>query len=260
MRGALYLVFFFILSFFTSCVTTHETSYLQQPKHGVQSYKDSVAYKDYKLKPGDKLMIQVYSTDDKTNTLFNGSQNSSMLLSGGTNESVDLYVYTVDDEGKIVLPLIGTVDVIGKSLRDTKFLLEDSLKSVLPLNSVDVRLFGKCFSIIGAGKSGRFYMLKEKINIFEALSQFGDFGFYANRSKVKILRVDEQGKTQIKSFDIRSVDIINSDFFYIEPNDVIYVEPMYAQFFGATSLWTAISTVLTTYTLGYGIYIFIRGS
>ena len=238
----------------TSCITTRETNYLQQPKNFIPAYKDSIQYLDYQLKIGDKVTIQVYSKDQETNQLFNGSGNlSSQLMSASNSEGSDLYSYTIDSNGNIKLPLIGDVYVLGKTLRETKVILESAIKPILTVNSVDVRMMGRFFSIVGSGKSGRFAFSRDKINIFQALAMVGDFGFYTDRSKIRILRETTNG-TVIKSFDVRSKDIIHSEFYYLEPNDVIFLQPLKQQFFSVTTFWTAISTLVTTYSFATIIY------
>lgn len=253
------LLFAILLAFeLTSCITTRQTNYLQESKNLKNNYQDSISYEDYNLKEGDKLFIQVYSTDSKTNALFNGSGNSGMqMLSGsGSSETVDLYTYSILANGNIEFPIIGEIYVKGKTLRETKKTIENAIRPLLKINSVDVRMVGRSFSIIGAGKSGRFSFPKEKINIFQALAISGDVGLYTDRSKIKILRQTKNG-TQIKTFDIRGTDIINSEFYYLEPDDVIFLQPMNAQFFGVTTFWSAVSTVITTASFITGVYAII---
>jgi polysaccharide export outer membrane protein len=239
MRKLINILLFFLL-FFTSCVTTRELYYLQSPQKGINtipSYKDSIPYQE------------------KTSTLFNGGPSSggmNMMLSSNS-ENIDLFAYIVSEKGTIHLPILGDLYVLGKTIRETKYFIEESLKEILPFNSVDVRLLGRYFSIIGGGSSGRFPMVKEKINIFQAIAMSGDFGFYVNRSKVRIIRLTPKG-TVIKMLDIRSADIIHSEYYYIEPNDVIYLEPLNAQFFGVTNVWTFLSTVITTFSFGLLVY------
>lgn len=250
------LLFAILLAFeLTSCITAHQTNYLQAAKNLNHNYKDSISYEDYRLKETDKLFIQVYSTDTKTNALFNGSGNAGMqmLMGSGSGETVDLYTYSVLANGNIQFPVIGEIPVMGKTLRETKKTIEDAIRPLLKINSVDVRMVGRSFSVIGAGKSGRFSFPKEKINIFQALAISGDVGLYTDRSKVKILRQTKSG-TQIKIFDIRGEDIINSEFYYLEPDDVIFLQPMNAQFFGVTTFWSAVSTVITTVSFITGVY------
>lgn len=246
---------------FTSCITTHETNYMQTTKNFIPSYRDTVEYQDYRLRDGDKLFIQVYSIDEKTNALFNGSSNmSSQMMGGSGGESNDLYTYTIDKNGEIKLPLIGAVVLRGKTIREAKGHLEKSIEPILKINSVDVRMVGRYFSIVGSGKSGRFAFPREKVNIFQALAMIGDFSYYTDRSTIKILRETNKGN-QIKVFDARSVDIMHSEFYYLEPNDVIFLQPMKSQFFGVSTFWTALSTVVTTYSFGVIIYkIFLEKS
>lgn len=237
----------------TSCITTHQLNYLQAPKNFIPAYKDTVAYTDYVLKEGDRLYIQVYSIDDKTNVLFNGSGSSGYQLNSANSDNQDLFTYIVLPDGNIHFPMVGDVLLKGKTIRETKALLQNEIKSILPVNSVDVRMVGRTFSIIGAGKSGKFEFPREKVNIFQALAMIGDVGFYTDRSKIKILRESDDG-AKIKSFDLRSVDIINSEFYYLEPNDVIFLQPMKEQFYGVTTFWSALATLATTYSFGVIIY------
>ena len=243
----------------TSCITTHHTNYLQAPKNFIPAYKDTFSYRDYHLKECDRLYIQVYSTDDKTNVLFNGSSaNSMQMMSGGgsgSGDNLDLYTYLVQSNGNIAFPIVGEIYVKGSTIRQTKEIIENAIKPILKVNSVDVRMIGRSFSVIGSGKSGRFPFPREKLNIFQALALAGDFNQFTDRSKIKILRIVDN-QTVIKSFDIRSLDIINSEFYYLEPDDIIFLQPLNEQFFGATTLWTTISTIITTVSFGVLIYNF----
>jgi len=239
----------------SSCITTRQTNYLQEPKNFIPAYNDSVNYQDYLLKENDRLFIQVYSLDDKTNSLFNtNTNNNSQIISNtGNNSNLDLYTYAIQANGCIKFPLVGDILLAGKTIREAKGIIEEAIMPILPVNSVDVRMVGRTFSIIGAGKSGKFTFPREKVNIYQAIAMAGDFGFYVDRSKIKILRETKDG-TVIKTFDVRSIDIINSEYYYLEPNDVIFIQPMREQFFRVNSFWTAISTLVTTYSFGVIIY------
>jgi len=250
------LLFFIVLTLqLTSCITTHQINYLQPAKNFIPAYKDTFSYHDYRLKEGDRIFVQVYSMDEKTNVLFNGSGNSSaqMMSGSGSNDNLDLFTYIVQTNGNIQFPIIGEIKVVGKTIRETKTILEEAIRPILKINSVDVRMVGRSFSIIGSGKSGRFPFPREKVNIYQALALAGDFGTYADRSKIRILRVSGKGN-EIKTFDVRSKDIINSEFYYLEPDDVIFLQPMSEQFFGVSTFWMAVSTIVTSYSFGVIIY------
>ncbi|NDP22434.1 MAG: hypothetical protein GZ091_15320 [Paludibacter sp.] len=239
----------------SSCITTHHTNYLQETKNFIPSYNDSVSYQDYLIKEDDRLFIQVYSMDDKTNALFNGSgsQNTQLMSGTGSNQNLDLFTYIVHSDGNIIFPLVGEIYLKGKTIRQAKDFIETAIKPILVINSVDVRMVGRTFSVIGAGKSGKFTFPREKVNIYQAIAMAGDLGFYVDRSKIKILRETENGSI-IKTFDVRSIDIINSEYYYLEPNDVIFIQPLKEQFFGVSTIWSAISTLVTTYSFGVIIY------
>lgn len=239
----------------SSCITTRHTNYLQETKNFIPSYNDSVSYQDYLINEDDRLFVQVYSMDDKTNALFNGSgnQNTQMMLGSGANQNLDLYTYIVHSDGNIIFPLVGDIYLKGKTIREAKELIETAIKPILAINSVDVRMVGRTFSVIGAGKSGKFTFPREKVNIYQAIAMAGDLGFYVDRSKIRILRETENGSV-IKTFDVRSIDIINSEYYYLEPNDVIFLQPLKEQFFGVSTIWSAISTLVTTYSFGVIIY------
>jgi polysaccharide export outer membrane protein len=253
----------------TSCITTHQTNYLQPIKNYRHAYKDTFSYQDYRLKEGDRLYIQVYSTDDKTNILFNGDKTNilfngsqsngiqNLTSSNGSSDNTDLYTYLVKSDGSITFPEIGEIYVKGKTIRESKEIIENAIQPILKINSVDVRMLNRTFSVIGAGKSGRFYFPREKVNIYQALAMIGDLGSFTDRTKIKILRISKKG-TQIKVFDIRRADIIDSEFYYLEPDDVILLQPLKQEFFGATTFWMTLSSIITTVSFGAGVYYLIK--
>jgi len=251
-RTLIQFLFALLLAFeLTSCITTYQTNYLQTPNKAKSRFNDTASYEDYRLKEGDRIYIQVYSTDDKTNALFNGMGSMGGQMMGG--EGSDLYTYLIQANGTIDFPIIGEIQLRNKTIREAKRTIEQAIRPLLKINSVDVRMLGQSFSIIGSGKSGRFQFPKEKVNIFQALAMAGDVGLYTDRSKIRILRKTEKG-TIIRTFDIKNVDLINSEFYYLEPDDIIFLQPMSSQFFGVTTFWAAISTVITTISFGTALY------
>ena len=242
-----------------SCITSNRVNYMQEPGGAIPSYSDTLAYTDYILQKGDRLYIRVYTIDEKTNTMLNGGMSGQYMNQIGSNQyqsGSDLYTYLVDDNGEIHFPLVGTLMVRGLTVRRVKSELEKALQPITHTSSVEVRVVQRFFSVIGANRSGRFALPKEKVTIFEALAMAGDISNYGDRSKVRIIRESEEG-TAVKSFDIRSEEIINSEYYYVEPNDVIYIQTLNEQFFSMTSFASVISTIATTLSFGIFIYSFI---
>lgn len=246
-----------------SCVTSKRVNLMQEAgKRGIPQYADTLSYVDYELRIGDRLYIYVYSVDERTDKMFNASGGgisaSQMRQSGGTGGN-DLYTYLVQDDGCIDFPMVGRIPVRGKTTRDVKHLLEAELSSFIKgygdykMMSVEVNIVRRSFSVISDRGSGTFNIQKEKITIFEALAMAGDIGDFGDRSRVRIVR-ETEGMTQIKEFDVRSEDIINSEYYYIEPNDVIYIQRIKGQSFGINSVTTTISVVATTLAFGGFVY------
>lgn len=248
------ILIFFLLLQLTSCITARKVNYMQKPDNTIPSYNDSLIYNDYLLSIGDKVFVKIYSTQEETNTIFNGPSNQLISMNlDGSNPNLDLYAYSVQPNGSILFPMIGEVSVAGKNVREATRALEQAITPIYKFSSVEMRLISRYFSVIGGGRSGRYPILREKINIFQALAMAGDIGDFGDRSKVRILRETENG-TIVKTFDIRSEDIIHSEYFYIQPNDVIYIQSLDEQFFSILSFPSLLATVISTISMGAFLY------
>ena len=258
------LLIFILPLLMASCVTSKRVNLMQTPgKNGIPQYADTVSYEDYELRIGDRLYIYVYSVDERVDKMFNSSSGTigiQMLQgNGGVGGSYDLYTYLVQEDGCIDFPMVGRVPVRGMTTRGVKRILEEELSSFIKsygdyqMMSVEVKIVRRSFSVISDRGSGTFNIQKEKVTIFEALAMAGDIGDFGDRSKVRIVR-EKEGATLVKEFDVRSKDIINSEFYYIEPNDVIYIQRIKGQSFGINSVTTSISVVATTLAFGGFVY------
>ena len=255
-----------------SCVTSRRVNLMQEPgKNNIPHYTDTLSYEDYELRTGDRLYIYVYSVDERIDKMFNasgGGVSSSQMRQGSTGGGYDLYTYLVQDDGTIDFPMVGRVPVRGKTTRDVKHILEKELSSFIKgygeyqMMSIEVNIVRRSFSVISDRGSGTFNIQREKVTIYEALAMAGDIGDFGDRSKIRIVR-EKEGKTEVKIFDVRSKDIINSEYYYIEPNDVIYIQRIKGQSFGINSVTTSISVVATTLAFGgfvYGLIVRIMNS
>lgn len=247
-----------------SCVTSKKVNLMQEAgKNKIPSYTDTLSYEDYQVRVGDRLYVYVYSIDERVSQMFNSSGNginASQMRQGSSGGSYDLYTYLVLEDGTIDYPMVGKVMVRGKTTREIKLLLEKELAGYIASSyteyqmvSVEVNIVRRSFSVISDRGSGTFNIQKEKVTIFEALAMAGDIGDFGDRSKVRIIR-ESEGATKVKVFDVRSEDIINSEFYYIEPNDVIYIQRIKGQSFGINSVTTTISVAATTLAFGGFVY------
>ena len=251
----------FLLS---SCVTARKVNYMQEPDRHIPSYADTLAFEDYQLRVGDRLYVYVYSLEETIMKMYNaGGTNASQMRQQMGNGSTmygsyDLYTYLIDEEGNIDFPTIGKQYVQGKTTREVKKQLEQELATLLQelpgynTVSVEVNIVNRSFSVIGA-QSGRYPINKEKMTIFEALAMVGDLGEFNSRKEIKLVR-EKNGVTTIKTFDARSKDIVNSEYYYIEPNDIIYIRQIPGYSFGVNHVTTVIG--VTAATISFGVFVY----
>ncbi|MBQ3632992.1 MAG: polysaccharide biosynthesis/export family protein [Paludibacteraceae bacterium] len=265
MKGNIKILFIGLLvGLLSSCVTSRKVNYMQEPDKYIPHYADTLSFEDYTLRIGDRLYIYVYSLNEEIMKMYNsGGTNASQMRQqmgqGSTYGSYDLYTYLVDQEGNIDFPTIGKIYVRGLTTREVKKKLEEELGTLLSelpggfsMVSVEVNIVNRSFSIIGA-QSGRYAINKEKMTIFEALAMAGDLGEFNSRKEIKLVR-EKNGVTTIKTFDARSKDIINSEYYYVEPNDIIYIRQIPGYSFGINSAATAVGVTATTISFGIFVY------
>ncbi|WP_200980435.1 polysaccharide biosynthesis/export family protein [Echinicola sp. 20G] len=218
---------------------------------------------EYKLQANDVIDINIRTTSPELNLLFNDNQGSSNsnAMRGGMIDGGDVYFmtgYTLDDDGFVELPLIGEFKMIGLTTEEAKALIENEVKKYVNTESdyfVRVRLGGLRYSALGEfNRPGKYTILQNRVTIFEAIANAGEMTIVANRDKVTLIRQYPEGSKVFK-IDLLDERIIESDFYFLKPNDLIYVEPMKVRELGtgATFIQT-FQLLVTTLTLGVLIY------
>ncbi len=247
------LILFVLVMLFSSCVMSKKINYLQEGRN-IPVYNDSVTFDDYLLQRGDYIYVRVNAIDKDLADMFNGNVSlNNMYNLTPDNSTARLYLYLVDEDDCIDYPYVGRLKVVDKTLREVKLLLEEKLDGMLQGYSVDVRLANRSFSIIGESGAGRYNIPREQLTIFEALAMSGDLSLYANRKDVHLIRQTAAG-TEVKVFDLRSKSIIDSEYYYIQPNDVIYIPFDRAKHWGANHFTSVLSMTFATVSFGLFVY------
>jgi polysaccharide export outer membrane protein len=234
---------------FDSCVTQRNLEYMRSDKSSPVEYKEAV-YSDYMLKPNDALYINISSVDDAASNVFAQSTVQQALEPYGAY----MNSYTVDQEGFVQLPIIGKINVSGKTTIEVSEMIKDSVANILSLPMVSVRLVNRYISILGeVNHPGHFIYSQDKFTIFNAIGLAGDIGKYGNRKEV-ILTRNENGKNIKIKIDLTRPDILSSPYYFVQPNDFIYVSPLRQRFWGIsefpfTIVFSIISTSLLIYTI-----------
>jgi len=185
-------------------------------------------YQGLHIQEGDVLLILVSALDEIAVKPFN--LNTANKVGNDTGTGIAQYAqpseYLVNDEGFIYFPVIGNVFARGMTQVQLKQDLESRLKKYLtdPMVSISLKNFN--VSILGEVKNpGQKESVSQKINVFQALGLAGDMTDYGDRTKVKLIRTGEDGVDQIVNIDITRSDIVNSPYYYMKQNDILYVQP-----------------------------------
>jgi polysaccharide export outer membrane protein len=238
----------------SSCISTNRLIYLQ-PSSEKESPLKVFDYKkqEYKLQQNDILDVQIRSTNDDANKLFMvNNQNNQGGAQAGASRGGDVYYmtgYNINDTGAIELPFIGNVTVEGKTLKEAKIKIEERLNKYLKTYFLSVKLGGIRFSAIGEfNRPGKNVILQNQATIFEAIALCGDLTSLAKRDEIKLIRQYPEG-SKIHSINLLEDSIINSPYYFIHPNDVIYAVPLPQKSSGlgvtGSNTFTTLVTALT---------------
>lgn len=229
MKKTLTLLFFIAL--LASCTTTKKVTYFQDLGNGDTKTITTLPNK-IKMMPGDKLSIIVNSKDPELVALFNltipsrtfGSTNNT----AGTNNTNGIAAYTIDSYGNIDFPVIGKINIEGKTREEVAGLIKNELitrKLVLdPI--VTVEYVNQEITILGeVSRPGKVGINKDYITIIDAIAEAGDMKIEGLRNNVTVLR--QEGDTQkVYEMDFTSAEsIYSSPAFYLQQNDIVYVKP-----------------------------------
>ena len=159
--------------------------------------------------------------------------------------------HTVNKDGFIDLPVVGKLLVKDKTVADVTAMLKESLKNVLNQPIISVKLLNCYVSVLGEVKTpGRYVYSEDKLTIFEALSMAGDITDYGNRKVIIHIR-NANGKTTRTELNLTNPEVVTSELYYLQPNDIIYVKPIRGRVWGFKEFPIAIvlSIISTTYLI-----------
>ena len=236
----------------TSCTSYKKVPYIQQDK---MSFTDPVLY-DAKIMPKDILVITVNTTNPEAATPFNLTVQTALNTQNkSTYSQPALQQYLVDNDGDIDFPVLGTLHVGGMTKTQAEELIKSKLKPFLnEIPIVTVRMTNYKISVLGeVQRPGTFTINNEKVNIFEALAMAGDMTVYGVRDQVKLIREDEEGRKKVQILNMNDTSIINSPYYYLQQNDIVYVIPNKAKaktssISSSTTIWFSIVGTLVSLT------------
>lgn len=233
----------------SGCVTQSELEYVKRDDRSPKSFKEADV-PDYRLKPNDELYIQITSLDEVASNFFNSQGNQQLINVGGMQPyGASLVSYAINTEGFLMMPLIGTVYVKDKTLAQVREMLTDSLVNVLSQPNVTVKLVNRYISVLGEVRNpGHFPYAQERLTVFDAVSAAGDITKFGNRKEVMLAR-NENGSNMLISIDLTRPEILESKYYYLRPNDMIYVKPLKKRIWGTSEFPFSLILSTLTFTL-----------
>ncbi len=206
----------------SSCVSPTEVLYLQD----VTGDSTETLSRNYqtKIQKDDQLYITVSSKQPELTRPFMMTEMGN--VSTANNNSDKPIGYLVDAEGDIVLPVIGKMAAAGKTCTQLGNDIAASLKrnDFIRDASVNVQIMNFKFSVLGEVKTPGIYQIEgQRVTILEAISRAGDLSIDGNRD-ITLIR-EANGQREIAQVDLRSKDLFQSPYYYVQQNDVIYVTP-----------------------------------
>jgi len=229
-----------LLTGFSACVSNEKIIYLQnlEGKKPI-SEGELIAYEipEYKLQYNDIIDVNIQTVDELLKDGFTpkAMQNPQMMQLAQTGGDVYYMTgYTVDKNGNIRLPIIGEVAVKDKSVEEAREAIEAALRSYITSEVyVKVKLGGIRYSAVGEfRRPGKFTILQDRMTIFEAIANAGDLSNIAKRDEVLLIRQYPEG-TKLHRINLNDRQIVQSPFYFIQPNDQLYAEPMKVREVGA---------------------------
>ena len=222
----------------TSCVSTKKIQYFQGSDQMFEQAQAILQTYEMHLKPADQILIKVTCDNPELLEVFNldvtlgaGSRNGGNLSYGTTGSMGSVYGYTIDNKGDVRLPVLGVVRVGGMTCDEAAKTIEQTIiqKNIIKNPDVTVRLLNARVAVLGAVKTPHVVSLtSERNTILDVLSQCGDLSDQGLREKVSLYREDN-GIRQKYDLDLTQANIFESPAYYVQQNDLIYVQPNKSQ-------------------------------
>lgn len=247
------LIILFIPFLIIGCTTTKEIVYYQDiDNKDLEPVPD--VYSHNKIQINDILNIEVAALNPESVApyKFNTGGNNQQQIQNV--EMLKLLGYLVNSDGEINFPQLGRIEAGGKNTLELELYLEELLKEFVQNPTVRVRIINFKFTFEGeVNKPGTYETTEENITLQQAFGMAGGLGIRGKRENILIIRQLE-GERVVKRIDMTKTDWMNTEYAYVKPNDIIYVEPNKPQIASAgfiSNIGTVISVIsfLTTLTL-----------
>ncbi|MEZ5084356.1 MAG: polysaccharide biosynthesis/export family protein [Bacteroidales bacterium] len=208
----------------SSCVPMKKQIYLQaEEADSTKSYSQGNS-SAYVLQPGNNLYVRIVSVNEEAAEFFNFGYGSSGNIY--YDAAVYLNSYSVNDSGYAELPFLGKIYLQGLTLEAAKSKVQKEIDNYLYNTMVILKLVNYNVTVVGeVNKPGQYKIYQDRINIYEIMSLAGDMTTFAKRNEVILVRKTDTG-SRIHKLNLLEDNIMESEYFYIMPDDIIYIQPV----------------------------------
>ena len=243
-------VFLVALLFLASCASKKDVYYFQD----IANSAPESSFKFLNIQPGDILDIQIKALNPESVLIFQRQSVLDQQQRQIQNRAIDGYL--VGEDGSINLPIVGSVDTKEKTTSSLAIEIQETLSPYIKNPSVNIRLLNFRVSVLGeVARPGTFTVLEERISIPQALSLAGDLTINGDRNHVLLIR-NQDGQKVNQVIDLTKSDFLQSDFYFLKQNDIIYVRPNNARVKSSGLVGNA-STLVSILSLAVSLFILI---
>ena len=262
MRKRFVLFIVLLITLVSSCIPNKDLVYFQgEPNPKSSVYK--IFNEPYKLQVNDILDIRIKADDEKLVALFNPTQQIGIQSNNQfTQENLYFNSYTIDRHGNVRIPYVGDLNVLGYTEKEVREKIEDELGKFFKDTGnifVTAKLAGIRFTVLGeVARPGTLVLFQNQVNIVEAIANAGDISITGNRKRVTILRKNMDGTKKFK-LDLTNVSALDAETYYIQSNDIVYVEPLKQKSWGTgTTGSQTFSTIISVLSLVTTTFLLVR--
>lgn len=233
-----------------SCASKKDVYYFQD----IDSTAAENSFKFLNIQPGDILDIQIKALNPESVLVFQRQAILGLQQQQVQNRAIDGYL--VGEDGSINLPIVGAIDTTNQSTQALAQIIQEALKPYINNPTVNIRLLNFRVSVLGeVNKPGTFTVLEERLSLPQALGLAGDLTINGDRNHLLLIR-NEKGKKTNQVIDLTKTDFLQSPFYFLKQNDIIYVRPNSARVKSSGLVGNA-STLVSILSLAVSLFIVI---
>jgi len=226
MKKLIFLQAIIVIVLLSSCISQKKVWLMQDQVPQTQTEFTNPRQESYKVKPGDRLFIKVYSSDKQTSKFF---QTDLPNFMNSTYQYLNSY--PVDPEGYLNFSFIEKLEVEGLTVREVEKVLQETLNEYFKDVTVVVKLVNFQVTVLGEVENeGKYTINEERINLLQSIALAGGIKEFGDRENVSLIRHSKNG-SRVHYLDLTNKKILESDLYHIQPGDVIYVKSLKSKSF-----------------------------